>query len=167
MSVKVKVDNKQPWQRKHLGAIRHCYGKAPFYSDYGDMFEAAFNRSWEYLIDLDLFFIGEIASALGIATPVERSSTLGITGERIERLVRIIKHFECTTFYEGAAGAGYIDLERFSREGIAVEFQEYVHPVYAQLHGEFISHLSVVDLLCNCGAASRDILLQSEQRTKS
>jgi hypothetical protein len=40
--------------------------------------------------------------------------------------------------------------ERFAQAGIAVRWQEFKHPVYPQLHGEFVSHLSVVDWLFNC-----------------
>jgi hypothetical protein len=33
-----------------------------------------------------------------------------------------------------------------------------VHPVYPQLHGDFVPYLSIVDLIFNCGAASMAVL---------
>ena len=37
-------------------------------------------------------------------------------------------------------------------------WQNYKHPVYKQLHGEFVSHLSILDLLFNEGKESYKIL---------
>ena len=56
------------------------------------------------------------------------------------------------------SGRDYIDDSLFTDAGIAIEYQDYDHPVYPQLHGEFIPFLSVVDLLFNCGPKSLEIL---------
>ena len=76
----------------------------------------------------------------------------------MERLVDIIQALGGSHFYEGAAGRNYIDVEFFDQSGISVTFQDYNHPLYPQLHGGFISHLSIIDLLFNCGPNSYDIL---------
>ena len=44
-----------------------------------------------------------------------------------------------------------MDLERFKTNGIEVIVQDFIHPEYPQLFGDFASHLSIVDLLFNCG----------------
>ncbi len=59
----------------------------------------------------------------------------------------------------GALGRDYADVASFRAAGVDVMFQDYKHPVYPQLHGEFIPHLSIVDLLFNCGDRSREILM--------
>jgi hypothetical protein len=81
-----------------------------------------------------------------------------VKGERMERLVNICEFFGADTFYEGAAGKSYMDVDSFSRRGIQVEFQDYRHPTYPQIYGEFVSHLSVIDLLFNQGDDSMAIL---------
>jgi len=52
----------------------------------------------------------------------------------------------------------YLDGSAFTESGIDVRFQGFEHPTYPQLHGEFASHLSVVDLLMNCGSDSFSII---------
>lgn len=156
----VQIDNSSKWRKKHMETIRQSYARARFFQDYIGIFENTFARSWQYLIDLDLHLTEQLASALGIPQkPMVRSSSLGIQGGRIERLVNICRHFNADAFYEGASGSNYIDTEEFRKQGIAVQFQNYRHPVYNQLHGEFVPYLSVIDLLFNCGDTSLDILL--------
>jgi hypothetical protein len=61
---------------------------------------------------------------------------------------------EADIFYEGSSGKNYLDLPKFAAADIRVIFQEYQCQPYPQLFGEFISHLSAVDLLFNCGPDS-------------
>jgi hypothetical protein len=155
----VRIDNKVNWRKKHLGAIRQNYAKAPFFRKYIEIFEAAYSREWEYLVDLDVYFIEKLAECLGMShKKIVRSSSFPVEGERMERLVNLCKFFGADTFYEGAAGKSYMDVDYFSGHGIHVEFQDYQHPTYPQLYGKFIAYLSVIDLLFNRGEDSMAIL---------
>jgi hypothetical protein len=155
----VRIDNGGNWRKKHLFTIGQSYSKAPFYRQYLPFFEEAYARDWEYLIDLDMYFIIKIAESLGIETSrIIKSSTMAITGDRIGRLIAICKRLKADTFYEGASGKNYIDEERFLAEGIRVVFQDYRHPVYPQLYGEIIPYLSIIDLLFNHGEKSLSIV---------
>jgi len=165
----VRIDNSSPWKRKHLQAVRQNYAKAPFYQDSIPLFEEAYSRDWEYLIDLNAFFIHGLAGCLGLGEKkIVRSSTLNIQGDRIGRLIAICRLFKADIFYEGAAGKNYMDEKAFADQGIKVEFQDYQHPVYRQLYGDFIPYLSVVDLIFNHGRESLSILTQPrfEERQK-
>ncbi len=156
----VRIDKGSKWRKKHLETIRQSYARAPFFKDYMGIFEETFARDWDFLIDLDIHLIKKMAHALGIPEkPMIRSSTLGIQGERVDRLIQICKHFSADTFYEGASGVNYIDPSEFQKSGITVLFQEYHHPEYSQLHGDFVPYLSLLDLLFNCGDKSLDVLL--------
>lgn len=156
----VRIDNRTKWRKKHLMSIRQSYAKAPFFEDYIGIFEDTYSRDWEYLVDLDIYLVARLASALGIPDKhMVRSSTFEIPGGRIERLINICRHFKADVFYEGAAGANYIDMSDFKAHGIDVAFQNYQHPTYKQRHGDFVPYLSVVDLLFNCGDKSLEILL--------
>ena len=155
----VKINNDTDWRRKHLLSIRQNYSQAPFFRDYIGVFEEIFSRPCELLADLDMALIVELARRLGLGGKrIVRSSELGVPGQRVERLIAICKNLGADTFYEGAAGRDYIQTADFEAQGIKLEFQDYKHPVYKQLYGEFIPQLSIVDLLFNCGPEALDIL---------
>ncbi len=155
----VKVDNNVNWRKKHLASIRQNYTKSPFFEEYIPIFEYAYGKEWKYLIDIVLYFILKIAECLGMgAKNIIRSSTLSLEGDRNDRLIRICNLYGADTFYEGASGKNYIDEKRFSDHGISVDYQNYRHPVYSQLYGNFVPFLSVIDLLFNHGHKSLEIL---------
>lgn len=155
----VRIDNSKNWRKKHLSSIKQNYSKAKFFKNYIDLFEDIFNRNWELIVDIDVFLIRSFAELLGLGgKKIYLSSELNVVGDRISRLINICKMFNGDIFYEGAAGKQYIDDEIFLKNGIKVEYQNYQHPIYPQLYGDFVSHLSIIDLLFNCGNESLDIL---------
>ena len=161
----VKIDEHDNWATKHLKSIKQNYSKAPFFVDYLPMFESVYARKWEYLIDLDMAFIMAIKEVLGITTEIAYASDLGCEGERTQRLIDMCLKLGATEFLEGAAGKTYLEgrgEEMFAENGIKLTYQEYLHPVYPQLYGEFVSHLSVIDLLFNCGPASLEIIREEK-----
>lgn len=155
----VRINPQEPWAVKHCKTLRQQYSKAPFIDAYAPSLFELLKQPWERLCELDIACIDWLAKAFDIRTPCVRSSELGVSGGRTSRLIEIIHLLGGDIFYEGAAGKNYIDPNEFRAHGIEVFFQEYVHPIYPQLHGEFISHLSAVDLLFNMGPDSRDVLL--------
>lgn len=158
----VCVNNDEPWQKKHLRTLEQYYAKASYFRQYAPGLFELINRPCEGLCELNIAIIRHLCAALGIGTPFVLASELGVPGSGAPRLVEIMHRLGGTVFYEGAAGRNYIDESLFTAHGMQVQFQDYVHPVYAQLHGDFIPYLSVVDLLFNHGPASLDIMTRSD-----
>lgn len=156
----IEIDHTSAWRRKHLRSLEQNYRQAPFFDEYISRFASLYERSWRYLIDLNLACLDVLASALGLERDIRLASELRASGRGTERLIGLCHALGATTFFEGAAGRGYIDAQAFSRAGLALEYQDYRHPVYPQLFGAFVPYLSVVDLLFNCGPRSLEILAQ-------
>lgn len=154
----VEIDNQTAWGRKHLTTIKQLYAKAPYLDRYLPDLESLFVQHWTKLLDLDLACIEIMRKWLGLETQMIQASSLGIAGDQSERLLKLCRHFGADCYMSGDAAKDYLDLELFAANGIKIEWQAYDHPLYPQLHGEFISHLSSLDLILNCGKVSRDIL---------
>jgi hypothetical protein len=155
----VRIDNTQPWRKKHLAALRQNYARSPYLKEYFGLFEEIYGRSWDTLFDLNRACFDALSHALGIQREIRLASDFAVEGDAVERLLGICRALGATHFYEGAAGKDYIDAARFSAARLTLEYQDYQHPTYPQQHGEFIPYLSVVDLLFNCGPRSLESLI--------
>lgn len=160
----VTIDQRQKWAKKHIGSIEQFYKKAPFREQYLPLLKEILSRDWEKLVDLDMVLIETMKEWLGIRTPLVRSSELAIGGDRNMRLLEICKHYGATRYYSGKAAECYLDGDLFKGNDIEVVFQDFQHPQYAQLHGEFVPYLSAIDLLLNCGPDSKRYLVSNDQK---
>lgn len=161
----VEIDATQErWIERHLNALRACYGPCRWFEWLFPNIERVLRRPERSLANLDIALIELLCQKLELRASFRRSSEMNISAARCERLVEICQRLSCGRYYSGAAATAYLDIEMFQQAGIEVEFQEYAHPVYPQRFGEFRSHLSVVDLMFNCGPASLDILTASTRQ---
>jgi len=159
-----KIDYSSNWVTKLVKSIQYNYQKAPFFEQYTPDLFSIIEKRTEFLIDLNMELLHWVCLKIGLKSKIILSSELNIDGDRIERLTKMIKTLNGNYFYEGASGANYINIEDFKKEGIEICFQDYKHPVYKQLHGEFVSHLSIIDLLLNEGPNSLSILSNNEKK---
>jgi hypothetical protein len=156
----VGVDNAQRWQQKHWRTIEQSYAKAPHYTNCAEALRPFYEMRWDKLAPLNRSMLSVLLVLLGVHTPVVASSELGVLGEATERLVGLVQAVGGTRYYTGAyALAAYLEPQLFDQAGIALDMQDWLCPQYSQLHGQFLPDLSIVDLLMNCGAHSRRLLL--------
>ena len=159
--LETKIDNSTSWKRKHLESIRCHYSKTPFFDLYFPWCEKTFNREWNFLLDLSLETIQYLKGELKINTPLLRSSELGESGNKSERLISICKQLGATQYLSGESARNYISEKDFSDQGIGLEYQNYQHPEYPQRYEGFVPFLSTIDLLFNCGDKSMGFLKQT------
>lgn len=155
----IEIDTTVPWRRKHWRTMEAAYGKAPHFAEYAPFFEDLYSREWPRLIDLNMHIIEWLLLTLKIETPIYRPAEHEFEGSKSTLIIDICRKRGADVHVFGALGRNYVDIAIFERAGIGTVFQDYRHPAYPQLHGAFCSHLSVVDLLFNCGENSRDIIM--------
>ncbi len=146
------------WGRKQLNALRAAYSPCAHFDWLFPELADVITRPWDLLVDLDLAATELLCRKLGLNRPIRRTAQMNVSGDRCGRLVDICRQLDCNTYYSGAAAADYLDHDLFASAGIAVEFQDYAPPTYPQRFPPFASHLSVVDLMFNCGPKSLEIL---------
>lgn len=157
--IDVRIDNRTDWRRKHLVAIRTNYSRAAYFKDYYKEIAKIYMREYEYLCDINIESVRTILRLFGIEKRIYRASSMdGLREDPTLRLVDICKYVNGDTYLSGVGGKDYLDLSAFKKEGIGVIFQNFHHPRYPQLYGEFLSSMSAIDLLFNCGDKSLAIL---------
>jgi len=151
----VCVNRATTWWKKHLQAMTTNYSRAPFFMEYMNLLASILSADWESLSALNIALIEKLRQTLQIETETVIASELtALREDPTDRLIDICRCVGADTYLAGQSGADYMDVARFSDSHIKVKFQAYEHPVYPQLYGDFVSHLSVFDLLFNCGPSS-------------
>lgn len=156
----VRIDNagSPRWREKHWKSIVSCYDKAPFFLEHAHFFGQLYRTVWERLVDLNRAVIEYLFQAFGINVDVVMASGLEATGKRGDLVYEICVRAGAKSHLSGISGREFLDVDKFSRAGIEIRFQEFYHPIYRQLYEPFVPCMSAIDLLFNHGPKSRDIL---------
>ena len=162
----ITIANREDWRKKHLKSIYQNYNKAIFINNIYPIMEDIYRSDWTNLAQLNCHIIRKFCNILGIDRKFYLSSELGGNDRHAtDLLIFLVQAVGGATYLSGAGGRKYMELEKFAAQGIGVRFQEFTPAPYRQLHGEFISNLSLIDLLCNVGSDAVNIL-QDSVRTK-
>ena len=147
------------WNLQHWRAIELNYKKSPYWHLYKDGFENIFHQEWTYLSDLNITLIEHIASLLSINTHLVKESELNMNfGKRNTRNIKIVSYLNGTIYISGEGARTYNDSQLFKENNIELIYQKFIHPNYRQRWGEFISNLSIIDMLFNCGPSTIEII---------
>ena len=143
----VEISYQDEWMEARLNALHAAYAKAPNFISVYDRIKDAFSKRHRLLADLNMGLLKYCADMLQIETPLIFSSSLQKDLERTERLIHLVKAVGGDTYLTGLGSMDYLDEGAFIKEGIKVLWQNFDHPVYPQLHGDFQKNLSVLDFL--------------------
>lgn len=159
------IDYSNRWVNKHIRSIANAYQKAPYFTNYADdLFDILTSRT-ETISQLNIKLTCWIMSKLDISTLTNMSHEFDISGNKYERPLKILRHLGVTSYLTGPAAKPYIDENAFREFGIDLQYKSYDYQSYPQLHGEFESSVSVIDLLFNCGPDARYYLKSRQPNT--
>lgn len=141
------------WAYNHWATISNSYKKAPYFTEYKDIFEHIYLGNEENLLSkVNYMFIKTICDILDIKTVVLGSDSFELLEDRNERLIDICKKRDAVEYYSGPAAKSYMDVELFEKQNIKVTYYDYSgYPEYQQLYGEFEHAVTILDLIFNEG----------------
>jgi len=150
------TDERKPWRKKHLKSIFYAYQKSSFFKEVYAFVEPLILYSTETYADFTINIVKQISHRIGINTHFVRSSTLESTGKKDERLVKLCHELGISTYLSPQGASTYLNAKNQGgffafEDDIKLVYHNYAHPEYTQLYGDFMSHLSIIDLLFNYG----------------
>lgn len=148
------------WAEKHWKSIELNYKKSKYWDQYASEFKKIYENDYRTIdqicFDQLMFFI----RALGLKTKIIKASGLEkLQSKKQELVMDILEKLKADIYVSGALGKDYLDVKEFNNKGIRLYYQDYQHPQYAQLWGEFQPYMSIIDLLFNQGEGSLEILM--------
>jgi hypothetical protein len=153
------VDHK--WIKAHFATIAAALGKAAYGKQTLDLLGECYELSAKTrsLHEINVTFLEAIHSALRLECRLTDDSAYGIdTIDDLSpsaKVAELVHRAGGTRYLTGPRGLDYLDLADFATRDIAVDVLDYsTLAPYPQLYGDFVDHLSVIDLLANAGATS-------------
>jgi len=148
------------WKQKHLKTVEQSYRRAPHFDEVYPLYQRELDRG-DSFVDLNIGLIETFASYLGIDTRrVRLSELLDSFGEKTELIVDVCRALHASVYVSGSGGGrSYNDEALLNEHGIELRYDDYRYPEHPQLWGTFEPGLSILDLLLNCGPASRELVL--------
>lgn len=154
----ILIDENNVWKRKILKKIKLSYQKSDHFDDVYPMIESIIKKSDNYLFNLNYLFLEFVFKYLNIKTTILLSSEIEIanTLNGLDKIISILNSVGATNYLSGSGSGSkrYIDEEVFKQNCIILRWQNYKYKNYNQLHGSFLSNLSIIDLLFNHGTKS-------------
>lgn len=157
----VRLSRNPEWIEANLNLIAENYRQAAHFAVVFERLEAIYRAGHQRLVDLNLALLKWLLAELGIDVRMVLSSSLAVSGTSNERLINLVKAVEGTDYLTGIGSKEYLREELFFDRAIQVQWQNFKHPTYTQLHGDFIPYLSAIDARFNCDKDTLRRMLRS------
>jgi hypothetical protein len=152
------------WRDRHWKTITAAYRRAPYFRRWSEPLGEIYAQPWESLAGLNTALIRLLLDALELNVKLVASSEIRPAGRSTGMLASLCELTGSRVLRVGAGAAGpggYLDRALLAEAGIAVEVASYDYRPYPQQFPGFTGGLSALDLVLNCGPASRQILTTS------
>lgn len=153
------IEERSDWRRKHWNSILMNYKKSPCFSQHADFFESYYKETTSNLAEFVAISTNYFLSELKIETKINKLSELGVQTKKQDLIIDLCKATVSDMFVFGSQGKDYANVEYFNGQNISCYFQQYNHPQYHQMWGDFRPFMSIIDCLFNVGSEStREII---------
>ncbi len=157
--LEIEIDGNK-WKRKHLRTVELNYKKAPYFQEVFALYQEQLEKHQQFC-ELNIGLIEAIACYLELSTQRTRlSNELDEFGQKSHLIVDLCQILKATTYLSGTGGGKeYNDEQILNAADIELAYSSFEHPIYPQSWGDFVSNLSILDTLFNCGKDTRKFLL--------
>lgn len=145
----IQVDTESKLNCKNLKTIETAYKKAPFFETAFPVIESILCEKEKNLARYNTILIYKICKYLGIHTEIIVSSDLEkdnrLRGQ--EKILDICMKLGATDYYNAIGGRNLYNREVFEKQRIRLHFLCSNKIVYKQFNNDFISNLSIIDVM--------------------
>jgi len=159
----LEIDNHKNWQKQHLELLRQSYKYAPYVDEMLELVSALFDISSNNIGYLSMKSIELVIDYFNLAGEKKfyDSSRLEISGSSSVRVFQIVQYLKGTHYITGHGAKNYLDHSLFEKNGIRVEYMNYLRLPYPQQFSDFNPHVSILDLIANVGKQGKDYIKSS------
>lgn len=149
------------WADRHWRLLEENYRHAPYFDRYAPFFRDLYAQPGPGgLSAFNQHLIRHIAREfLGLSTRFDTSARFGLTSQKQQRVLDLLRAVGARTYVSGPAAQDYLEPAAFAAAGIELVWKDYAgYPAYPQFHPPFEGAVSIVDLLFQTGPAAPDYI---------
>jgi hypothetical protein len=150
----------ESWPQQHVHAIRSAYGNTPWFIHFIDEIEDVVLKKYERLVDLDLATMRLGMKWLGLGTEVVVSEEY-VVQSMLSDVLCDAPTMEVSRIGLETSDNTQLDLRTTLHPKKPLPPELTLTPPYPQVfadrHG-FVPRMSVIDLVCNCGPRSAEVI---------
>lgn len=161
IATNIMADKK--WALKSIQKFHRNYSGHPFYEEGFEIFQLYINSNITNLAQRNEETIRLVCQKLNINKNMYRASDLKLGGVRTEKLINLCDYFKASKYLSPIGSKTYLEIDNFtSRTSTKLDFQNYSPKPYPQKGmTNFISHLSIIDVICNLGFTGASSYIKS------
>jgi hypothetical protein len=145
----IELSNDPKWSLKILKTIEQAYRKAPFYAETEPILTKTTNYNPSTISNYIYLSIKQIAAHLNITTNIIESSSVYQNShlKAQDRILDICKKTQASHYINPIGGMELYDKGSFLTQNIKLSFLQTKPIHYPQFGNEFVSNLSILDIL--------------------
>ena len=150
------VDHK--WVKTHLGTLTASLNKTRHGKEALELLAECYtaSASTRWLHEINVNFLQAVHTRFGFGCRLTDDSEYDVDSltdlSASAKVAELVGRAGATRYLTGPRGLEYLDPADFSDRHIAIDVLDYsTLAPYPQIYGDFVDHLSVVDLLANAG----------------
>lgn len=143
------VSNDIVAKKNNIHTLECSYGKAPYFSEVMPLLEKFLMADYDYLSECNMASVRLICDYLGIKTDILQFSELDCDKElkRQYRIFEVCRILGGNEYVNAIGGMELYDFGEFHENGIELAFLKSDDVIYPQFGGEFVSNLSIIDVI--------------------
>lgn len=148
----VKINNDK-WQELHFKSLFLGYKRAPYFFQLEELMNDYLKeKKWNRISELNQYLIVKISRLLGIKTEFKNAEEFEISGDRIDRLLKILNQSKASRYISGPSAQSYLKGNEYLFDDLKIQLQYFKYPKYKeykQLSSPFENYVSILDLIAN------------------
>jgi hypothetical protein len=150
----ISINNAIDWKSKIFAQLGHYKKTAPYYKNVIELLETIFEDEYTSIVDINYISLKILCKYLDIKTPIYIWSEMNLEIEPVtapdEWALNISKVLKATSYFNPPGGRSFFDNDKYDKAGIELKFLEMEAESYKQFGQDFVSYLSVIDVMMFC-----------------
>jgi hypothetical protein len=141
--------------------ISENYKNSKFINEGIEIINDLYKLNTNYLFEFNFNIINKLFEIFKINVDIKLLSQINVDGDKSELLIKILKKINSNLYLSGDGAKNFIDIDLFRYNNIEIIFNNFKHPIYEQINGNFVKNLSILDIILNCGITETEKLIKN------